>query len=150
MLFFASEPRNFVLFTACLHFAIKKSAIDTENVAKVLTLARLKQINSFRTCEQRKEQVTSKVGIAERILWSRPVVFNFFVPRLITSGVTDRGQGCALPPWQAECKKWAPLRDFMNCGIWKCFYKFWKSVDLDILNIEILQCLANQQSSNES
>jgi len=24
------------------------------------------------------------------------------------SGVTDRGRGCAPPPWQAKCKKWAP------------------------------------------
>jgi len=38
----------------------------------------------------------------------------------------------------------------MNCRIWKCFYNFWKSVGLDILNTEIVQCLANQQSSNES
>jgi len=38
----------------------------------------------------------------------------------------------------------------MNRRIWKCFYNFWKSVGLDILNNEIVQCIANQQSSNES
>ena len=32
----------------------------------------------------------------------------------------------------------------------RCFYNFWKSVGLDISNTEIVQCLANQQSSNES
>ena len=72
------------------------------------------------------------------------------VTRSVVSGVTDRGgRGAHRPPWQAKCKKWAPLRDFMNCWRWKCFYKFWKSVGLDILNTEIVQCLANQQSSNE-
>jgi len=28
---------------------------------------------------------------------------------LTVSGVTDGVQGCAPPPWQAKCKKWAPL-----------------------------------------
>jgi len=65
----------------------------------------------------------------------------------VGSGVTDGGQGCAPPPWQAKCKKWVPLWDFMNCRIRKCFYKFWKSVGLDVLNAEIVQCSA---SSNES
>ena len=62
-----------------------------------------------------------------------------------------RGSGVrAVPPWQAKCKKWSPLRDFMNYRIRKCFYNFWKSVGLNILNTETVQCLANQQSSNES
>ena len=29
--------------------------------------------------------------------------------RLTTRGVTEGEQGCAPPPWQAKCKKWAPL-----------------------------------------
>jgi len=32
----------------------------------------------------------------------------------------------------------------------KCFYNFWKSVCHDTSNTEIVQCSANQQSSNES
>jgi len=46
-------------------------------------------------------------------------------------------------------------RVFMNLNMTvihceKCFYNFWKSDCLDISNIEMVQCLANQQSSNES
>jgi len=39
----------------------------------------------------------------------------------MVSGVTDGGTGVRAAPWQAKCKKWAPLRDFMNCRISKRF-----------------------------
>ena len=51
-----------------------------------------------------------------------------------------RGAGGATSPWQAKCKKWAPLKRFHELRNIKCFYKFWKSVGLDILNTEILYC----------
>jgi len=52
---------------------------------------------------------------------------------IMISGVTDGVQGCAPPPWQAKCKKWTPLEILWTVEYEKCFYKFWKSVGLDIL-----------------
>ena len=46
------------------------------------------------------------------------------------------------PPGKLNARNRPPLTDFMNCRIWKCFYKFWKSVGLDVLNTERVQCLA--------
>jgi len=34
----------------------------------------------------------------------------------------------AAPPGKLNVKNGPPFRDFMNCRIWKCFYKFWTSV----------------------
>jgi len=60
----------------------------------------------------------------------------------VGSGVTDGGRGACRPPGKLNAKNGPPLRDFMNCRICKCFYKFWKSVGLDVSNTEIVQCLA--------
>ena len=59
------------------------------------------------------------------------------------SGVTDGGAWMrAAPIGKVNAKNGPPLRDFMNCRMLKCFYKFLKSVGLDVLNTEIVQCLA--------
>jgi len=61
----------------------------------------------------------------------------------VGSGATDGGgRGARRPSGKLNARNGPPLRDFMNCRISKCFDKFWKSVGLDVLNIEIVQCLA--------
>jgi len=51
-------------------------------------------------------------------------------------------------PWQAKCKN-VPLLEISSAAEYGNPTKFRKSVVLDVLNAEILQCLANQQSSND-
>ena len=76
------------------------------------------------------------------------MVGGLFFCATLTGGHTQwrnwRGEGLrsAPSPCKLNAKNVPPLRDFVNCRIWKCFYKFWKSVGLDVSNTEIVQCLA--------
>jgi len=68
----------------------------------------------------------------------------------IPSGLTDGGAGVSTAPLGKLNVKNGPLLEVS----WTAEYesastKFRKSVGLDILNTEILQCLANQQPSND-
>jgi len=69
----------------------------------------------------------------------------------VGSDVTDGGQGCAPPPPGKINAKNGPLLVISWTAEYEsAFTSLGKCVGLDVLNTEILQCLAYQQSSNES
>jgi len=67
----------------------------------------------------------------------------------LTSGVTDGGRGARRPPGKLNVKNGSLLEISWTAEYESASTKFRKSVGLDILYTEILQCLANQQLLND-
>jgi len=67
----------------------------------VILLKFLTRLVALKCARNRPLNMLSKHGI-----WVKFVFYKAHNP--IPRGVTDGEQGCAPPPWQAKCKKWAP------------------------------------------
>ena len=108
----------FTLDRIC-RLSVYKSSTYKQQIRPFEILSNVRRLKLFSNCFETVAapaliascgELTLKEGLVGTCT-QRPCAYTDILQilRINGSGVTDGGQGCGPPPWQAKCKNWAPL-----------------------------------------